>query len=270
MKSLIHPSYPQAYLVMACIILGLLFASCKREEPQPKVDINNLRGELIEPATSQLVTSTSNALAISNQIQSLLMDGTNQSKTKSRSRQKPGSYPKRLVEMRTRILSQGGDALTNLVDNALVPYRTNLPPPQVQGYRSISFQVLGNFDFEVKDELLEAKTNPGEARAAVMNQIPAEIRSLNGVKCAISGFLVPLLMDEGLAVQFLLMRDQTACCYGLVPQINEWISVRVTGSGVKPQMDKPITICGTLLVNDQRENGYLVSLYQFEADKVIF
>jgi len=160
--------------------------------------------------------------------------------------------------------------LTNLVDNASVPWRTNLPPPKVEGYQSIDFQLLASFNFELKSDIVELGTRVSETHAAFMNQIPLEVRNLNGAKCAIRGFLVPLQMDDGLAIEFLLMRDQTACCYGLVPKINEWVSVRVKGMGVKPQMDQPITICGTLRVNDQRENGYLVSLYQFEAEKVFF
>jgi hypothetical protein len=35
-------------------------------------------------------------------------------------------------------------------------------------------------------------------------------------------------------------------------------------------MDQPITVLGKLHVGDIRENGYLVSIYRMEAEKVIW
>ena len=92
---------------------------------------------------------------------------------------------------------------------------------------------------------------------------------MDGQKIALQGFLVPLRMDEGLAVEFMLVRDQTLCCYGKLPQVDEWVLVRAEDRGVKPDMDVPLTVCGQLPVGDQRENGVFVGLYRLEAERVI-
>ena len=86
---------------------------------------------------------------------------------------------------------------------------------------------------------------------------------------AIRGFLLPLKMNNGLAFKFLLMRNQNMYCFGSVPKVNEWIAVRTTNEGVKPVMDQPVTVLGSLGVGDLRENGYLVGIYQIEAQQVV-
>jgi hypothetical protein len=69
-------------------------------------------------------------------------------------------------------------------------------------------------------------------------------------------------------VEFLLMRNQSMCCYGVPPKINEWITVQVNGQGVKPVMDQPIAVAGVLHVGPMMENGSLAGLYRLEADKI--
>ena len=39
--------------------------------------------------------------------------------------------------------------------------------------------------------------------------------------------------------------------------------------GVKPMMDQPVTLYGTLHVGEMRENGYLVGIYSMDAEKMI-
>jgi len=65
----------------------------------------------------------------------------------------------------------------------------------------------------------------------------------------------------------LIMRDQSLCCYGVVPKINEWISVKMQGRGVKAVMDQPVTLYGTLHVGEMRENGYLVGIFALDGEK---
>jgi hypothetical protein len=58
------------------------------------------------------------------------------------------------------------------------------------------------------------------------------------------------------------------CCYGLTPNLNEYVSVRLTGHGVKPVMDQLITVTGKLHVGEMRQSRLLVGLYQLDGDKV--
>ena len=58
------------------------------------------------------------------------------------------------------------------------------------------------------------------------------------------------------------------CCYGKVPKITEWVSVKMTDKGVKAVIDQPITIHGKLYVGEMRENGYLVGIYRMDGDSI--
>ena len=75
--------------------------------------------------------------------------------------------------------------------------------------------------------------------------------------------------EDGKITELLILRDQSMCCYGAVPKINEWVSVRMPeGKGVKPVMDVPITIFGTLKVGEVLENGYLVGIYEMDGHRL--
>jgi hypothetical protein len=91
---------------------------------------------------------------------------------------------------------------------------------------------------------------------------------LDNKSVALKGFMLPLKVEGGLVTELLIMRDQSMCCYGAVPKINEWVSVKMTSKGVKPIMDQPITMFGTLRVGEMRENGYLVGIYQLDGEKM--
>jgi hypothetical protein len=138
----------------------------------------------------------------------------------------------------------------------------------VPGYRPISFGELAGFEFSLNSVALELGATNSTA-SGVVEQIPGTVRQLDGQRVALQGFLVPLRMDEGLAVEFMLLRDQTLCCYGKLPQVNEWVLVHAEGRGVKPDMDVPLTVCGRLEVGDQRDKGVFVGLYRLQAERII-
>ena len=151
---------------------------------------------------------------------------------------------------------------------------TNLPglgqatEPLLPGYLGVGFEKLAAFDFALTDALVKGAPADGAPSAPSPSQIPEDIRKLDGQRVGIRGFLLPVKMDDGLAVEFLLMRDRSFCCYGAPPKINQWITVRLPGRGVKPVMDQVITVYGTLHVAEMRENGFLVGIYALKADKI--
>jgi hypothetical protein len=129
---------------------------------------------------------------------------------------------------------------------------------RLPGYLSISFNTLSAFALPLSNDV-----SPN-----VATLIPLDVRGLDGQKAVIEGFLLPVRMNEGLAVEFLLMRNQSMCCYGVPPKINEWITVQ-TAKGVKPVMDQPILVAGTLHVGEILDNGSLAGIYRMDADKII-
>src|SRR5687767_7386805 len=112
---------------------------------------------------------------------------------------------------------------------------------------------------------LGANTNQ---TAAVSNQIPAHVMALDNQRVAVTGFMLPLKVSGGYVTEMLIMKDQSMCCYGTVPRINEWVSVKMVGDGVKPVMDEPVTLLGTLHVGEMRENGYLVGIYSLDGERL--
>ena len=138
-------------------------------------------------------------------------------------------------------------------------------PEVVEGYEGITFGKLASFAYEVP---LDPVTNKVEL-AKLNAQIPDSIKSLDKKPVAIRGFMLPLKVENGLVTELLIMRDQSMCCFGTVPKINEWINIRMAGDGVQPIMDQAITLMGQLKVGEVLENDYLVGIYEMEGDRMI-
>lgn len=205
---------------------------------------------------------------------------TNQQATKRRRHPKPPSVQVRMVMTElapSDAPASGGAMPSGTLGTAADLRKTNLvsasslPPISEDrfGCPELSFQTLSDFDMHLKKELAEGGAGSSEAATEIRHQIPANIQMLDGKKAVIQGFLLPVKMNNGLAVEFLLLRNQSMCCYGVPPRINEWITVRMTGKGVKPLMDQPIAVVGTLHVRPTQENGFLASIYDMDGDKVI-
>ena len=139
------------------------------------------------------------------------------------------------------------------------------PPVAPGGYAAVGFEQLSGYQIEISDELLGPQTNKTVLTAD--GQIPAPIKELNNKRISLRGFMLPLKVEGGLVTEMLIMKDQSMCCYGATPRINEWVSVKMKG-GVKPLMDEPVTLMGTLKVGETRENGYLVGIYAMDGDKM--
>jgi hypothetical protein len=246
------------------VVLAAFLASCRRDA-QPESSTSRVRGDLIGAPPN---SSTAAAVESS---------ADNPSKRKH---PKPPSVQRRMVMAE---LTQGGQSNA---DNLSLPSgtagtsvdlaKTNLPSItrlahpdfNIPGYRDITFKSLSGFDFALTPEIASGTTGPAEIAAQALMQIPVGVRSLDADKVIIEGFLLPVKMKDGLAVEFLLMRNQSMCCYGVAPKINEWITVRTIGEGVKPVMDQPIAVAGVLHVGPILENGSLAGIYRLDANKI--
>ena len=159
-----------------------------------------------------------------------------------------------------------------------------------QEYHQVGFDHLSSFEYEMPDEFgevdaaveegpAEGEANGDEAQEVTVaagpegaseekDQIPANVRKFDNKRVALEGFMLPLKVEDSLVTEMLIMRDQSMCCFGSVPKINEWVSIRMTGKGVKPVMDEPVTIYGKLKVGEVRENGYLVGIYEMDGERM--
>ena len=138
--------------------------------------------------------------------------------------------------------------------------------PDADGYLSVSFDKLASFEYQMPEDLTAPVAD--EDGTVYKEQIPADIKVLNAKNISLKGFMLPLKVEKGLVTEMLIMRDQSMCCYGTVPKINEWVSVRMEENGVKPIMDEAVTIYGKLQVGEVLENGYLVGIYEMAGQKM--
>ncbi|MHB1306573.1 MAG: hypothetical protein ACYDC1_18170 [Limisphaerales bacterium] len=164
---------------------------------------------------------------------------------------------------------QSNSSLTSMHDLAIGPivisgqavyHQDHMPViNEVDGVVEVGFDTLAGFAYPTSNDPLtaDAPLSP--------SPIPEHVRRLGGKTTAIKGFMLPMKLQNGLATELLLMRDQSMCCFGVMPKINEWVNVKMTGRGVKPVQDQPVTIFGTMQVGEIYEHGYLVSIYSLEG-----
>jgi hypothetical protein len=251
------------FMVLALTLCSVLSAGCSRKTADDASTTallsQQIRGEPINPTVS-----------------------TNASETKvsnlppvRKKRPKPASFQHRMVESNVQRAmginvdgdgSLGGSPAKTIFTPTQLAALPEVPLPP--GYQRIGFETLSGFPFDVTSQMANGSNNLAAASAATRAKIPAAVQALDNQSVAMRGFLLPLKTNNGLTFEFLLMRNQNMCCFGSLPKVNEWISIQVRGEGVKPVMDQPITVLGKLHVGDIRENGYLVGIYQIEAERV--
>jgi len=140
------------------------------------------------------------------------------------------------------------------------------PGPELDhGYLKLGFEQLAGFVFvpPAFDPVADPKAKPPTGE----EQIPAAVKDWNGKKAVVTGFMVPVKMEKGLVTEFLLMRNTMACCYGAVPNMNEWVVVKMK-KGVQALMDVPVAFYGEMKVGATFENGYMTGIYELEAERM--
>jgi len=142
----------------------------------------------------------------------------------------------------------------------------SVPTPAVEnGYLKLGFEQLASYPFT--PPAFDPAANPNVKPPTGEEQIPAVVKAWNGKKAVVTGYMVPVKMDKGLVVEFLLMRNTMACCFGGVPNMTEWVVVKMK-KGVPPLMDVPVAFYGELKVGAMFENGYMTGLYELEGEKM--
>ena len=153
-------------------------------------------------------------------------------------------------------------AVSNTSPAAVAP----VAAPQVEnGYLKLGFEQLASYQFNPPP--FDPTANPSAKPPTGEEQIPAAVKAWNGKKAVITGYMVPVKMEKGLVTEFLLMRNTMACCFGSVPNMNEWVVVKMR-KGVAPMMDVPVAFFGELKVGAMFENGYMTGLYELEGEKM--
>lgn len=138
-------------------------------------------------------------------------------------------------------------------------------PAVENGYLKLGFEQLAGYTFNPPQ--FDPAANPNAKPPTGEEQIPSQVKGWSGKKVVVTGYMVPVKMEKGLVTEFLLMRNTMACCFGAVPNMNEWVVVKMK-KGVPPLMDVPVPFYGELKVGAMFENGYMTGLYELEGEKM--
>ncbi|HTV18573.1 MAG TPA: DUF3299 domain-containing protein [Polyangiaceae bacterium] len=91
--------------------------------------------------------------------------------------------------------------------------------------------------------------------------LPAEVQALNGHDIGIFGFMLSLGDADNL-MEFVLVESLWGCCFGSVPEVNQTILVRVDPNAPAQYSAAPQLVTGRLEVGEEREGGFVTSLYR--------
>jgi hypothetical protein len=139
-----------------------------------------------------------------------------------------------------------------------------IPAPEVDGgYLKLGFDRLSSYKFIAPE--YDPLANPKATPPTGEEQIPPAVKGWSGKKAVVTGFMLPTKLDGGKAVEFLLMANQMACCYGTVPNMNDWVIVKIP-KGVPIIQDVPISFRGMFKVSATFESGYMTGIYELEAE----
>lgn len=97
--------------------------------------------------------------------------------------------------------------------------------------------------------------------------MPEIVKSLEGQRVAVTGFMLPLDFDENTVKNFLLLQSQAACCFGMTPEENEFVYVEMSGGKSARYMpDVPITVVGKIEIGKKL---LVDGIYSMEADNIV-
>ena len=135
-------------------------------------------------------------------------------------------------------------------------------------YESLTFNTLTSY--RIREPNWARLDDPDYVAALNLDEeIPPQIRALNGSKIEIEGFMLPLEGEFENVRTFVLLKDQMACCFGAIPLLNEWVYVEVPQKKkIRSYQDVPISLCGTLRVGAKFEGDILVGIYHLELDRL--
>ena len=145
--------------------------------------------------------------------------------------------------------------------------------PVAKECQSISFDILADYDFGTLDWSGGSQSNQFIANQ-IEQIIPQSIKALDNQLVSVIGFVLPVETDGERIDSFLLLRDLQMCCYGTLPELNEWVYVEVPDYLKAKNLisDTPIKVWGTLQVEPRFKDDFLLSIYSLtfsDADALL-
>ncbi len=139
------------------------------------------------------------------------------------------------------------------------------PSAKLEGYIPVGFNVLSGYNYN-PSTLTKVSSTSASSNG---DSIPPSIKALNGKKVILQGYVVPVVVMDGQAKSFMLVRSTMLCCFGITPKMNEWVDVEMNNDKIaKYRMDVPTNVYGTFEVGENYIDGTLMSIYRLKADSV--
>jgi hypothetical protein len=125
------------------------------------------------------------------------------------------------------------------------------PAPVAGQTTAMAIKELGNFEYD----------------ADKGGNIPEDVKALTGSSIRLTGFMIP--MDQATSIsQFALVPSLFACCFGQPPQIQHTIIVNCPKGKAVSYYPDEINVEGTLKVEEKKEDGFIVSIFEMECSSV--
>lgn len=127
----------------------------------------------------------------------------------------------------------------------------------------MNFDDMADFDYTAPtlDEIDNATERP--------EQVPAEILAFNNALVEIEGYMIPIEVEQGKVRSFILSRTLSGCCFGDMPNIQEWVDVRMQdGTDADYIPYAPVLVIGRMSVGELVDEYGITSLYRMTAESV--
>jgi hypothetical protein len=153
-----------------------------------------------------------------------------------------------------RSLAAAANQQASVAPNNGPPTAENRKPhaaPKTGEVREMTIKDLGNFEYD----------------ADKGGNVPDDVKALNGATLRLSGFMIPMDQADNIT-QFALVPSLFACCFGQPPQIQHTIVVHVPKGKAVSYYPEEIVVEGKLAVDEKKEDGFIVSLFEMECSSV--
>lgn len=97
--------------------------------------------------------------------------------------------------------------------------------------------------------------------------IPDDVKKLSGATLRLRGYMIPMDQAENIT-QFALVPSLFSCCFGQPPQIQHTIVVNCPKGKAVSYFPDEIVVEGKLSVQEKKDDGYVVSLFEVQANSV--
>jgi hypothetical protein len=129
--------------------------------------------------------------------------------------------------------------------------RKPISAPKPGEVLEISIKDLGNFVYD----------------ADKGGNIPEDVKKLSGSKLRVRGFMIPMDQADNVT-SFAMVPDLFACCFGQPPQVQHTVVATCPPGKSVGYFPDELVVEGTLKVEEKREDGFIVSVFQLDVASV--